>query len=404
MFSTEEIPPDQIAGVEPLWAPFQQSFCVTRSINNLDSARTCPSLRTVTDALVRYIWQQEELPIIRWMELTSSRIEMVRAGLARHFGCDTDEISIVRNSTEALQILLLGIPLDAGDEVLTTTQDYGSMLAALEYRQRRDSVTVNRIDLPTPPESMDQIVDLFRQAITPRTRLILVSHMVNLTGQILPVARICDMARNQGIEVIVDGAQSFGHLNFKQADLKCDYFGTSLHKYMYAPRGTGMLFIRREKVAAVPPLMGGAIAGQGIDDIRKFEGVGIQSTARPLAIGEAVAFQDLVGPERKQARLYYLKQRWMDRFNRIDSMRINTRSEPEMSCGIGNFRIEGVDSGSLRDFLWDKHRIEVQNIGQFGSTIRVSANLYTTLSELDHFCDVIEDVAQKGLPDSYKKD
>ncbi len=404
MSENEMSTPEQAARFEPIWAPFQQAFCVTRSINNLDSARTCPSLKTVTEALVRYIWQQEELPIIRWTELTSARIDMVRSGLARHFGCSPEEIAIVRNSTEALQILLLGIPLASGDEVLTTTQDYGSMLAALEYRQRRDNVKINKVDLPTPPESMDQVLDIFEQAITSETRLILASHMINLTGQILPIGAICDLARERGIEVIVDGAQSFGHLDFKLSDLNCEYFGTSLHKYMYAPRGTGMLYIRRDKIGSVPPLMGGAIAGQGGEDIRKFEGVGIQSTARPLAIGESVAFHDMVDPARKRARLFYLKQRWMERLRKLPSMVLNTRHEPEMSCGIGNFRIEGIDSGALRRYLWDAHRIEVQNIGQFGSTIRVSANLYTTIRELDHFCEVVEHLAEKGLPEAYRSE
>ena len=393
----EAMTSQEMAQNESYWATFQQAFCVTRSINNLDSARTCPSLRSVTDALVRYIWQQEELPIIRWTDFTGQRIEQVRAGLARHFGSKSTEIAIVRNSTEALQTLLLSIPMAPGDEVVTTSQDYGSMLAALDYRQKRDGIIVTRIEVPTPPESMDDIVDLFERALTSKTRFILVSHMINLTGQILPIKRICEMARKRGIEVVVDGAQTFGHLDFKQADIQCDYFGTSLHKYMFAPRGTGMLYVRNDKIASLKPLMGGAISSDS-DDIRKFEGVGIQSTARVLAIAEAIAFHDIVGPGNKEARLYHLKQRWMDRFQGLSSVHLNTRPEAEMSCGIGNFRIEGIESKDLRAHLWDQHKIEVQNIGQFGSTIRVSANLYTTLSELDHFCEVVEDIAVNGLP------
>lgn len=386
----------QHAEHEPNWVSFQQAFSNTRSINNLDSARTCPSLRVVTEALVRYLWQQEELPIIRWTEQTGPRIEKVRAGLARHFGSSSEEIAIVRNSTEALQTLLLGIPLKPGDEVVTTSQDYGSMLAALDHRQKRDGIIVTRIDIPPAAESPQEIVDAFTNAIKDRTRLFLISHMINLTGQILPIKEICDIAHASGIEVVVDGAQSFGHLDFKQADLACDYFGTSLHKYLYAPRGTGMLYIRKDRIKHITPLMGGAIAGES-DNIKKFESVGIESTPRVLAIGEALAFHDMVGPAAKQARLYYLKKRWMDQLVDIPNIIFNTKPEPEYSCGIGNFRIEGIPSGELRTYLWDRHKIEVQNLGQFGSTIRVSANLYTTLREIDHFCEVIEYVASEGL-------
>ena len=392
----------QVAAHEPLWSSAQYAFSVTRSIINLDSARTSPSLRSVTEALVRYIWQQEELPIQQWERISGPRVATVRVGLARLFGCEPEEIAIVRNSTEALQAVLLGVDLKPGDEVLSTTQDYGSMLAALNYREQREGIKVTTIDIPAPPASMDELVAAFEQAMTPRTRLILVCHMVNLTGQIFPIRHICEIAHERGIDVVVDGAQSFGHLDFKQQDLGCDYFGASLHKYFGAPRGTGILFIRKDKIAGVKPLMGGALGNWQSESIGKFESAGIQSVARLLAIDEALTFHDIIGPAQKTARLYYLKQYWMERLQRLPSVRFLTRPEPEMSCGIATFKIDGIDSRALGDYLWERHRIQITVIYQFERAVRVSPNLFNTLNELDCFCEAIENVVRNGLPEDYK--
>ena len=269
----------QAAREESLWMESQQAFSISRGIINLDAARTCPSLRCVTESMIRYIWQQEELPIQQWEKLCFPRMETVRVSMARQFGCDPEEVALVRNATEALQTVLLGVDLQPGDEVLITNRAYGSMASALENRRQREGIVITEVDLLLPPASTDDLIGAFDQAITPKTRLILISHMLFANGHILPVKQICDLAHQRGVEVVVDGAQSFGHVDFKQSDLDCDYFGASLHKWLLAPRGTGVLYIRKDKIGKVSPRLGGSLRDPARESMHKFEWPGTQSAA-----------------------------------------------------------------------------------------------------------------------------
>jgi selenocysteine lyase/cysteine desulfurase len=330
-------------------------------------------------------------------QILEPQCETIRTGLAELFGCDREEIAITRNASESLETLLLGMDLKSGDEVLTTTQDYGRMLTTIRQREQREGIKLNLIKIPIPPKNIEEITSAFERAITPRTRLIQIAHQINITGQITPVKAVSQMARRHGVEVIVDGAHSFAQFDFKQKDLDCDYFGTSLHKWLYSPKGTGLLYVKREKIAKIWPLF--AAEDKQKSDIRKFEEIGTHSAAPKLAIGESILFHNGIGGKRKEARLRYLSRYWMDKLKDVPKIRFNTSFDPNQMCAIANVQVEGMDQGKIGSYLFSKHHIFTTPITHEEFVgIRITPNLYTTLWELDRFCEVLADVARKGLP------
>src|SRR5881296_2131387 len=389
--------PEQAATDEDYWATIQNAFTVTRGIINLNNGGVSPSPRLVTEALVRYIWQQEDATAYTMWQILEPQSETIRTGLADLFGCDREEIAITRNASESLETLLLGLDLKSGDEVLTTTQDYGRMLTTIRQREQREGIKLNLIKIPIPPKNINEITAAFERAITPRTRLIQIAHQVNITGQITPVKAVCEMARSRGVETIVDGAHSFAQFYFKQTDLGCDYFGTSLHKWLYAPKGTGMLYVKRDRIEKLWPLF--AAEQKQAGDIRKFEEIGTQSAAPKLAIGEALLFHNGIGSKRKEARLRYLSRYWMNRLKDVPKIRFNTSFDPNQSCAIANVHVEGTNPEAVTKYLFDKHHIfTVPIMHEEFQGIRITPNVYTTLSELDRFCNEMEAIARKGLP------
>ena len=389
--------PDEAARDEDFWFTIQNSFTVTRGIINLNNGGVSPSPRIVTEAVVRYTWQQEDATAYTMWQILEPQSETVRTGLAEMFGCDREEIAITRNASESLEALLLGMDFKPGDEILTTTQDYPRMLTTLRQREQREGVVLKLVKIPIAPKSLDEITAAYERGITSRTRLILISHMINITGQITPVRAVCEMARARGIETIVDGAHSFAQFNFKQSDLKCDYFGTSLHKWLYAPKGTGMLYVRRDKIEKIWPLF--AAEKKQATDIRKFEEIGTHSAAQRLGIGEAILFHNGIGGQRKEARLRYLARYWMNRLKEIPKISFNTSFADDQSCAIANVAIEGTNPADVGNYLMSAHKIFTTPIihDEFRG-LRITPNVYTTLHELDRFCDAMETIARKGLP------
>ena len=395
--SVRHLTPAQAAADEDYWSTIQNAFTVTRGIINLNNGGVSPSPRIVTEALVRYIWQQEDATAYTMWQILEPQSETIRTGLAELFGCDREEIAITRNASESLETLLLGMDLKSGDEVLTTTQDYGRMLTTIRQRERREGIKLNLIKIPIPPQNINEITAAFERAITPRTRLIQIAHQVNITGQITPVRAVCEMARARGIETIVDGAHSFAQFYFKQSDLGCDYFGTSLHKWLYAPKGTGMLYVKRDRIEKLWPLM--AAESKQASDIRKFEEIGTHSAAPKLAIGEALLFHHGIGGKRKEARLRYLSRYWMNQLKDVQKVRFNTSFDAQQSCAIANVHIEGTNPEAVTKYLFDKHHIfAVPIMHEEFRGIRITPNVYTTLGELDRFCEQMEEIALKGLP------
>ena len=395
--AVDHLSPIEVAADEDFWAVIQQSFSVTRGIINLNNGGVSPSPRIVTEAFVRYTWQQEDATAYTMWQILEPQSETIRTGLAEIFGCDAEEIAITRNASESLEILLMGLDLKSGDEILTTTQDYPRMLTTLKQREIREGLKLKLIKIPIAPKNVNDIAFAYERAITPKTKLILISHQINITGQINPVRKVCEMARSRGIETIVDGAHSFAQFDFKRDDLQCDYFGTSLHKWIYAPKGTGMLYVRKEKIPKVWALMASEDKNKG--DIRKFEEIGTHSAAMRLAIGEAVLFHNAIGGKRKEARLRYLSRYWMNKLKDVPKIGFNTSFDARQSCAIANFKIEGIDPVAMGTYLMSKHKIFTTPIVHEEFTgIRITPNVYTTLWELDRFCDLVERIARKGLP------
>jgi len=395
--SVAHLTPLQAAMNEDYWSMIQNSFTVTRGIVNLNNGGVSPSPRIVTEALVRYAWQQEDATAYTMWQILEPQSETIRTGLAELFGCDREEIAITRNASESLEILLMGMDFKPGDEILTTTQDYPRMLTTLRQRERREGLKLKLVQIPIPPKNLDEITNAFANGITNRTKLILMSHQVNITGQITPVKAVCELARSKGIETIVDGAHSFAQFDFKQKDLGCDYFGTSLHKWLYSPKGTGLLYVKRDKIEKLWPLM--AAESKQAADIRKFEEIGTHSAAPKLAIGESLLFHNGIGGKRKEARLRYLSRYWMNRLKDVPKVRFNTSFDPNQSCAIANINIEGTDPSAIGSYLFSKHHIFTTPIvHEEFKGIRITPNVYTTLGELDRFCELMEMIARKGLP------
>lgn len=391
--------PADLASDEDFWFDAQQAFMVDRSMINLNNGGVSPSPRIVHDSYKRHLdYANNATAWVLW-QVQDLGVEPVRRRLAAHFGCDPEEMAITRNASESLENCLLGLDLKRGDEILTTNQDYPRMLTTLRQRVAREGVVLKTISVPTPSASLDEIAEAFERGITANTRLILMCHIMNITGQIYPVRRVVQAARQRGIPVVVDGAHAFAHLQFKRDDLDCDYYGVSLHKWLTAPVGTGLLYVRRERIKDLWPLMPAPDTLR--DNIRKFEEIGTHPTAPRLAIAEALTFFEGLGPARKEARLRFLRDRWAKRLMQDKRIKLLTNLDPAMSCGIGLFQIEGIESMALTSYLWNKHRIlTTQVLHDEFHGVRVTPNVYTTLPEIDRFCEVVEQVASKGLPAS----
>ncbi|HSU17455.1 aminotransferase class V-fold PLP-dependent enzyme [Longimicrobium sp.] len=383
--------PDEIARDERFWVPVQQAFTVDRSIINLNNAGVSPSPRLVQDAMKRYLDYSNEAPVQTMWRVLEPQRETVRAGLARMFGCEAEEIAITRNATEALQILQMGFDLRAGDEVVISTQDYPHMIETWRQRERRDRVVLRTVDLPIPIDDPAEVVRRYESAITPRTKLVHMSHMSFVNGQVLPVRAVVRMARGRGIPVIVDGAHAFAHFPFRHADLECDFYAASLHKWMYAPHGTGMLFVRREKIPEIWPLQASDEAKRA--DIRKFEDVGTHPAANALAVAEAMAFTHAIGVANKAARLAYLRDRWATALAAHPRVRLHTSLRPGHAYAIALVQVEGIEPGRIYDELWTKHRIITSPTKWAGvEGIRVTPNVYTTLDEIDRFVEAMHGI------------
>jgi selenocysteine lyase/cysteine desulfurase len=388
--------PAEVAQNEDFWFQVRAAFTPDDSLINLQSGGVSPSPRVVQDALKRYLDYSNTVPTYTMWEVLEPQEEHVRQRLARGWGVDPEEVAIVRGTSEGMQICQNGMDLEAGDEVLTTNQDYVRMIWTYQQLERRLGIKLRQFSIPVPAEDPAEVVRLFESNITPRTRAIHMCHMINLSGQILPVREVADLAHSRGIPLIVDGAHSFAHIDFKIPDLGCDYFATSLHKWLFAPHGTGLLYVRRDRVRDLWPLT--AAPAELDDDIRKFEEIGTRPVANALAIGEALTFHQGLGPQRKEARLLYLRDYWMNRLREHDRIRWNTSQKPGMAGGIANFDIPGVHLPTLNQWLFDEYGI-VTHVTEHPeyTGFRVSPSVFTTLEELDRFCDAVETGMERGI-------
>lgn len=387
-----------LAGNEDYWSEIQRCFDIDRTVINFNNGGVCPTPTHVLDQMIRDLKFTNESPVQHMWRVLEPRIESVRRDLAREFGCDTEEIAITRNASEAMETLIFGIDLAKGDEVIITDQNYPRMITSWEQRARREGIVVKKISFPIPLPSPEVFVNKVREAITPRTKVIEFPQVTNMSGQVLPVRDVVRLGREKGIQVFIDGAHAFAHLPFKRDDLECDYFGCSLHKWLLAPIGNGFLYVRKSKQKSIWPMMGADAPLDG--DIRKYEQIGTHPAANHNAISAALAFHRSIGIERKIARLRYLRDRWAKPLLAADP-RIKLWTpvgEDAPSGGIALVQIEGIESGKVFGNLWDKHRIVTSPTkhAQFEG-VRISPNVYTTVDEVDTFVDAMKTILAKGV-------
>jgi selenocysteine lyase/cysteine desulfurase len=390
--------PAALAMDESYWSSIQDAFEVDRTLVNLNNGGCSPAPAHVLDQMIRDVRFSNEIPVYQMWTVLEPRIESCRKELAFEFGCDPEEMAITRNASESLENLIFGIDLKPGDEVIQTNQNYPRMITSWAQRARREGIVVKQVSFPVPPPSPAAVVDAFRKAITPKTRVIEVTHITNLTGQILPVRDIVRLGREHDIEVFVDGAHAFAHFPFKRDELECDYYATSLHKWLFAPIGTGFLYVRKSKQKKIWPLM--AAPPEMDENIRKYEEIGTHPAANHNAIAAAITFNRGIGADRKAARLRYLRDRWAVRLAAADPrVKILTPLNDTESCGIALIHVDGLDTTKLQAYLWDKHRIMTTPIihPEFNG-LRITPSVYTTLDEVDTFSDRMEKTIKGGIP------
>jgi selenocysteine lyase/cysteine desulfurase len=377
---------------DDFWAWVQQNYTVSPNIINLNNGGVSPSPKPVQDTFERYNRYCNEAPSYYMWRILDQGREALRADLADLAGCKPGEIAINRNTTEAMDNIIYGLNLQKGDEVVLTKQDYPNVINLWKMLEQKDGIVLKWINLELPMEDEDALAQTYVDQFTDRTKVVNVTHIINWIGQIVPVKKIAAEAHRQGIEVLVDGAHSFALMDFKIPDLDCDYFATSLHKWMCAPFGSGLLYVKQDKIAKIYPIYpDDKYLG---NEIQKFERMGTRSFASEMAIGSALDFHLAIGTKRKEDRLRYLKNYWMEKVKDIPGVRLHTSFKPEFSCVIGLFSIDGYQPAEIEQFLFDKYKIHTVSIvwGNI-SGVRVTPNVYTLERDLDKLVEAIEKMA-----------
>lgn len=388
--------PGEAAADEDYWAVIQQAYTVNPNLINLNNGGVSPAPKVAQDALERYNRLANEGPSYYMWRILDQGREPLRDKLAELAGCDANEIAVNRNATEALNTVIFGLNLKAGDEVIGTKQDYPNMINAWKQRASREGIVYTQINFDFPIEDDATIVKAFEKAITPKTKVLHITHMVNWIGQLMPVKKIANMAHAKGIEVLVDGAHSFGLIDFKIPDLDADYFGTSLHKFLSAPVGSGMLWIKKNKIKNIWPLL--CSDNPGSDDIRKFENIGTRSFPIEQAIGEAINFHNAIGSKRKQERIHYLKNYWASAVKQNPKVKIHTSLNPKYSCAICGVTVNGMTPAELDTQLFNNYKIHTVGIvWENISCVRVTPHVYTKLKDLDKLVRAINEIADKKI-------
>jgi len=381
---------------ESFWIQVREAFNLDPVLVNFNNGGCSPSPRVVQETLRRQLELSNQAPSFYMWRQLEPEIEDVRRRLAQNIGVDPEEMAITRNASESLETCLNGFDLLPGDEILCTDQDYPRMVTTIQQRERREKIKLVQVKVPAAPRSLSELVDAYRAGITPRTKLILVCHVIFMTGQIYPISEIVALGREHGIPVIVDGAHAFAQFPFQHKDLGCDYYGTSLHKWLLAPIGTGFLYVKKERIPHLWSLMASSEAQAG--DIRKFEEIGTHPAANHNAIGEALTFHELIGAQRKAERFGYLRSRWAGRLLNEKKIQFHTNLNAGFSCAITTVEIKGIDPGKLAEWLLAKHGIFVTPIGHPAfQGIRVTPNVYSTVQEIDRFAEAMLVACREGI-------
>lgn len=385
---------DRAPDDETFWSNIRAQYAVSKDFINLENGYFGVQAQPVFEAFLRHqaLVNAENSYFMR--EKFASRYSEIIQALAVFCGVHADELVITRNLMEAMNILLQGYPFAAGDHVLCAAHDYDSVLEVLQAMQARRAIVVDSIMMPLDPESDAQIVEMYRQAITPKTRVLLLTHMVHRTGQIMPVANIAAMARSLGVDVMVDAAHSFAQIEYRIPDLGGDFVAVNLHKWLGAPLGVGLLYIRRPRIADIAPLYGDV--SHAATDINKFSHFGTVPPAPILTIADALDFHLAIGSKNKEGRLRYLSQYWQSRVRDFPGVEMLTPRATERSCAIATFRILGVAAKQVVEHLMDKHRIFTITRDVNGlEGVRVTPHLYTRLEDLEALVTGIAEMCQR---------
>ena len=377
---------------ENFWKSIRKDYLLKKDYVNLENGYYCfipqPTLNKYLEHVKRinfegsyYMRNQLDLDKRKTAERLSNLVN-----------CDKDELAITRNTTESLDLIISGFPWEKNDEAIFAIQDYGSMQEMFKLTAKRRGIVNKIISVPNQPENDEEIVSLYEQQITKKTKLIMVSHMINITGQILPVKKICEMAHSYNIDVLVDGAHCVGHIDVDIKDLNCDYYGSSLHKWLSAPLGTGLLFVKKEKISKIEPILAGHVHQR--DNIMRLNHIGTHPVHSDLAINDAIDYLESIGIERKQNRLRYIQRYWSDKLRFKNNIMINTPTEIQRSCGIANIGMKNKTPDELSKILFNEYSIFTVAIDYANvKGCRITPNIYTNEEELDYFVESIIKIA-----------
>ena len=377
---------------ESFWKSIRKDYLLKKDYVNLENGYYCfipqPTLNKYLEHVKRinfegsyYMRNQLDLDKRKTAERLSNLVN-----------CDKDELAITRNTTESLDLIISGFPWKKNDEAIFAMQDYGSMQEMFKLTAKRRGIVNKIISVPNQPENDEEIVSLYEKQITKKTKLIMVSHMINITGQILPVKKICEMAHSYNIDVLVDGAHCVGHIDVDIKELNCDYYGSSLHKWLSAPLGTGLLFVKKEKISKIEPILAGHVHQR--DNIMRLNHIGTHPVHSDLAINDAIDYLESIGIERKQNRLRYIQRYWSDKLRFKNNIIINTPTEIQRSCGIANIGVKNKTPDELSKILFNEYSIFTVAIDYANvKGCRITPNIYTNEEELDYFVESIIKIA-----------
>jgi len=390
--SVSNIPSDELAKDEDFWEVLRNGYKLKTDYINLENGYYCIQPQEVLEA---YITHLREINLQGAYYMRTIQVEnknKMVAKLAELAGCTKDELIITRNTTESLDMIIGGMSWKEGDEAVMAQQDYGAMLDMFNQVNKRYGVVNKLISIPNHPKSDEELVELYSNAITSKTKLLMVCHMVNITGQIMPVKKICDMAHSKGVPVMVDGAHAFAHINFKMPDLNCDYYGCSLHKWLSVPLGAGFLYVKKENISKVWPLF--AEAERKDDDISRLNHTGTIPVHTDLAIANAIDFYNKIGAQRKEDRLRYLQNYWTNKVRGIPNIVLNTPEHIKRSCAIANVGIKNMKPSLMAETLLKKYKIYTVAIdGKGVQGCRITPNVYSTTAEMDELVKALKEMA-----------
>lgn len=383
--------PAEVAEDEDFWLRIRSGYRLKPDYINLENGYYCMMPQETLENYIHHLREMNYQASYYMRTVQWDNKHAMQAKLAEVVDCGPEELIITRNTTESLDLIISGYPWQEGDEAVMAEQDYGAMLNQFKLVERRYGVVNKRISVPMHPTSDEEIVKVYEEAITPKTKLLMVCHMINITGHILPIRKICDMAHSKGVEVMVDGAHAFAQIEFSMQDLDCDYYGASLHKWLSVPLGAGMLYVKKDKVKQIWPLL--AEWNKEDDDILKLNHTGTHPCHTDLAIGNALEYYYRLGPARKEARLRYLQNYWTDQVRDLDHIILNTPKERHRSCAIANVGVKGLPPKELAKTLLEKYRIWTVAIDGAGVRgCRITPNIFTTTKELDTFVAALKDL------------